>query len=99
MKGRDGSNPPCSANESGCRGNLRGTARNDRLFVACFERPSRTREGRISASFDTVRVCLSARTQVGSVSQIASTKRARRGPWLRDDVADMNRRLRMASNT
>jgi phospholipase C len=29
MKGLDGSNPPLSANESGCRGNLRGTARND----------------------------------------------------------------------
>jgi hypothetical protein len=31
-KGPDGSNLPPSANESGCRGNLRGTARNEPLW-------------------------------------------------------------------
>jgi hypothetical protein len=49
---------------------ISGEQREMTALVACFERPSRTREGRISASFDTVRVCLSARTQVGSVSQL-----------------------------
>src|SRR6266478_5099466 len=39
MKGLEGSNPPFSANESGCRGNLRGTVRNSRL-CARFERPT-----------------------------------------------------------
>jgi hypothetical protein len=58
-----------SANESGCCGNLR-EQREMASFVARFEPANRTREGRISASFDVVRVFLSARAQVGSVSQL-----------------------------
>jgi hypothetical protein len=55
-------------------------------FVARFERPIRTREGRISASFDAVRVFLSARVQVGSVSQLL---RLNATGTLAADVADM----------
>ena len=75
---------------------ISGEQREMTALVVCFEHPSRTREGRISASFDTVRVCLSARTQVGSVSQLLRLNAA---GTLVTDVADMSRRLRMASNT
>ena len=49
-------------------------------FVARLRRPNRIREGRISESFDAVRVFLSARAQVGSVSQLLRLNAA--GPWL-----------------
>ena len=55
-------------------------------FVARFERSTETREGRISASFDAVRVFLSARAQVGSVSQLLRLNAA---GTLVADVADM----------
>src|SRR5437660_929327 len=55
-------------------------------FVARFEHPNRTRERRISASLDAVRVSLSARVQVGSVSQLVRLNAA---GTLVADVADM----------
>ena len=60
-------------------------------FVARFGALNRTREGRVSASFDAVRVFLSARAQVGSVSQLLRLNAAEP---LVADVADieMNRR-------
>jgi hypothetical protein len=57
-------------------------------FVARFERPNRTGEGRISASFDAVRVFLSARAQVGSASQLLPLDAA---GTLVADVADIER--------
>ena len=69
LKALGSSNLALSATESGCCGNLRGTARNGRL-CGPFRAPNRTREGRISASFDAVRVFLFVQAQVGSVSQL-----------------------------
>ena len=58
---------------------ISGEQREMAAFVARFEHPTEP-EGRISESFDAVRVFLSAQAQVGSVSQLL--RLTPRGSWL-----------------
>ena len=69
MKGLDGSNSPLSAIESGCCGNLRETVRNGRVCGPFLSAQPNQR----GTNIDVIRRCasfLSARAQVGSVSQL-----------------------------
>ena len=64
---------------------ISGEQREMAAFVPRFERPTEP-EGRISVSFDAVRVFLSARAQLGSASQLLRLNAAR---TLAADVADI----------